>query len=124
MSAYTLPEVCTEHDAAAFLQVNPSVIGRMCRAGKLPAVKVGRSWRILRKHILTYLESSSCQEKTQVRASNGAPNATSLKSSGSNTAPAAAKARALLAAQQLSNISSSISQRSPKTTAQVIQIHG
>jgi excisionase family DNA binding protein len=52
MSAHILPEVCTEHDAARFLQVNPSVIGRMCRAGKLPAVKVGRSWRILRKHIL------------------------------------------------------------------------
>ena len=32
-------------EAAAFLRVHPEHLRRLSRAGKVPAVKVGRSWR-------------------------------------------------------------------------------
>lgn len=39
-------EFLTVEEAAQKLRVKPISVYRMCRRGELPAVKVGRSWRI------------------------------------------------------------------------------
>lgn len=44
-------EALTPEQAAEALQVATETIRRLIRAGKLPAVKIGRQWRIARSAI-------------------------------------------------------------------------
>ncbi|HLC49088.1 MAG TPA: helix-turn-helix domain-containing protein [Candidatus Andersenbacteria bacterium] len=44
-------EFLTIEEAAHKLRVKPISVYRMCRRGELPAVKVGRSWRISNKKL-------------------------------------------------------------------------
>lgn len=45
----------TVEQAAKYLQAHPNTIRKMIRAGRLPAAKVGREWRIHRKVLDEYL---------------------------------------------------------------------
>lgn len=49
-------EVLTIAEAAELLRVHPQTVYRQVRAGKLPALKVGDSWRISRVVIMRLLE--------------------------------------------------------------------
>lgn len=49
-------EIMTIEQVAAFLQFNYFTVYRMVTAGKIPASKIGRSWRISKKDVLRYLE--------------------------------------------------------------------
>ena len=42
----TKPEMLTVAEAAAYLRVHPVSLRRMIRRGDLPALRVGRVWRI------------------------------------------------------------------------------
>ena len=48
-------EVLTVKEAAALLKTSRQQIRRMIQNGELPAVKVGREWRISRNALLDYL---------------------------------------------------------------------
>lgn len=52
-------EYLTVEEAAAKLKVTPVTIYRMARRGKLPAVKVGKAWRISRKKLEALFEPKS-----------------------------------------------------------------
>lgn len=48
-------EILTVKEAAALLKTSRQQIRRMIQNGELPAVKVGREWRISRNALLDYL---------------------------------------------------------------------
>ena len=50
-------ELITIKDVAEFLQIAEKTIYRMAADGKIPAFKVGGSWRFKRKEIENWLES-------------------------------------------------------------------
>jgi len=41
-----LPKLLTSREAADYLRVSRATILRWCKAGQLPAVRIGRQWRI------------------------------------------------------------------------------
>lgn len=50
--------ILTIAQAAKLLQVDPNTIYRWARAGKFPASKIGKEWRVLRADVLRFLESN------------------------------------------------------------------
>lgn len=50
-------ELITIKDVAEFLQIAEKTIYRMAADGKIPAFKVGGSWRFKRKEIENWLEN-------------------------------------------------------------------
>lgn len=50
-----MSEILTVKEAAALLKTSRQQISRMIQNGELPAVKVGREWRISRNALLDYL---------------------------------------------------------------------
>ncbi|OUN18627.1 MULTISPECIES: helix-turn-helix domain-containing protein [unclassified Flavonifractor] len=50
-----MSEVLTVKEAAALLKTSRQQIRRMIQNGELPAVKVGREWRISKNALLDYL---------------------------------------------------------------------
>lgn len=49
--------ILTINQAAKLLQVDPNTIYRWARAGKFPASKIGKEWRVLRTDVLKFIES-------------------------------------------------------------------
>lgn len=45
-------------EVASFLDVGPVTIYRRCREGRLPCLKIGRSWRIRREALEEFLRQS------------------------------------------------------------------
>ena len=48
-------EILTVKEAAALLKTSRQQIRRMIQNGELPAVKIGREWRISKNALLDYL---------------------------------------------------------------------
>jgi excisionase family DNA binding protein len=53
----------TSKEAADLLRLSPQTIVDYVRRGKLPAVKVGRSWLLRREDVERFLESPSPPEQ-------------------------------------------------------------
>ena len=53
-----LPLVLTSREVATLLRLHTDTVKRMCRTGRLRAVKVGRGWRIKRDDVLALLEGN------------------------------------------------------------------
>ena len=49
----TLDEVC------AWLRMSPQVVKKLCRDGKIPCAKIGKSWRFSQKSLEQWLESQN-----------------------------------------------------------------
>ncbi len=49
--------ILTIIQAAKMLQVDPNTIYRWARAGKFPASKIGKEWRVLRSDVIKFVES-------------------------------------------------------------------
>jgi excisionase family DNA binding protein len=62
----------TTEEVLEYLQVNLRTVYRLIKAGKIPAVRVGRQWRFRKRDIDAWLES---QRPRQGRASAAAPRA-------------------------------------------------
>ncbi len=60
----------TTEEVLEYLQVNLRTVYRLIKAGKIPAVRVGRQWRFRKRDIDAWLES---QRPRGLRASTGAP---------------------------------------------------
>lgn len=56
-------EIMTIEQVADFLQLNYYTVYRMVVAGKIPASKIGRTWRIMRKDVIKYLEDQKRTKK-------------------------------------------------------------
>ncbi len=59
----------TTEEVLDYLQVNLRTVYRLIKAGKIPAVRVGRQWRFRKRDIDAWLES---QRPRSTRAANGA----------------------------------------------------
>jgi excisionase family DNA binding protein len=46
--ADTLPDIMTVDEVAGYLRVSKTTVCRWCNSGKLPAFRLGRSWRVKR----------------------------------------------------------------------------
>jgi excisionase family DNA binding protein len=62
----------TTEEVLAYLQVNLRTVYRLIKAGKIPAVRVGRQWRFRKRDIDAWLDSQ------RPRGSRAAPAATSV----------------------------------------------
>ena len=62
----------TTEEVLEYLQVNLRTVYRLIKAGKIPAVRVGRQWRFRKRDIDAWLES---QRPRQGRVQAGAPRA-------------------------------------------------
>lgn len=51
MNTDLLPAMLTVDEVAIYLRVSTATVYRMANAGKIPCVKVGRSWRFARSAI-------------------------------------------------------------------------
>jgi excisionase family DNA binding protein len=74
----------TTEEVLDYLQVNLRTIYRLIKAGKIPAVRVGRQWRFRKRDIDAWLESQRPRNVRAAPAPSRAP------------APAAARARVLV----------------------------
>jgi excisionase family DNA binding protein len=54
-------EILTVMDVARFLRVPKSTVYKLARVGELPASKIGKHWRFLRRDIHEWLHSRSQQ---------------------------------------------------------------
>ncbi|MCX5724471.1 MAG: helix-turn-helix domain-containing protein [Nitrospirae bacterium] len=59
--ASTDSEILTVMDVALFLRVPKSTVYKLARNGKLPASKIGKHWRFLRRDIHQWMHSRSSQ---------------------------------------------------------------
>ena len=50
-----VPLVLGLQEVADLLRVHPNTAKKLCQTGKLPAVKVGRAWRVQRKAVKAML---------------------------------------------------------------------
>lgn len=55
-------EVLTVSEVATFLRVSRVTVWRWCQRGTIPALQIGRSWRIYRDDLLHLLNSSQHHE--------------------------------------------------------------
>jgi excisionase family DNA binding protein len=54
-------EILTVMDVARFLRVPKSTVYKLARVGELPASKIGKHWRFLRRDIHEWMHSRSHQ---------------------------------------------------------------
>jgi excisionase family DNA binding protein len=54
-------EILTVMDVAQFLRVPKSTVYKLARLGELPASKIGKHWRFLRRDINQWMHSRSLQ---------------------------------------------------------------
>lgn len=60
-AASTDSEILTVMDVAQFLRVPKSTVYKLARLGELPASKIGKHWRFLRRDIHQWMHSRSSQ---------------------------------------------------------------
>ena len=52
----SLPDVLTVNEVARCLRVSKTTICRWCGAGRLPAFRIGRAWRVQRSDLDLYIQ--------------------------------------------------------------------
>jgi excisionase family DNA binding protein len=62
-------EVLTVKEVAVYLRVSRVTVWRWCQRGTLPALRVGRNWRIYRDDLLNLLERSQPLNSVPLEAS-------------------------------------------------------
>lgn len=58
-----MEEILTVQEVANYLRISRSTIWRWCSEGKLPAFKVGRSWRIRRTSVENLVDKQSTEQE-------------------------------------------------------------
>jgi excisionase family DNA binding protein len=61
--------VMTDDEVAEFLRVSKEAVEREIRSGKLPALRIGSEWRIIRKDFEQFLRTQTTQPKAKSRES-------------------------------------------------------
>ena len=57
-------ELLTVKEVAAYLRVERVTVWRWCQKGIVPAIRLGRSWRIHRDDLANFLEKESSSSRT------------------------------------------------------------
>lgn len=66
MSIEDYPEIMNVEEVADLLRVSTQTVYNLARAGKLPAVKVGREWRFSREKVLEALNRQGSREDAPI----------------------------------------------------------
>jgi len=53
------PEILTLEETATYLRLNEQTTYRLLRAGKLPGIKIGHQWRIVREELETFMRGET-----------------------------------------------------------------
>jgi len=56
----------TVEDVALYLRLNPETVRQMARSGRIPSLKVGRSWRFRAPQVKTWLEAQGLSFSSSV----------------------------------------------------------
>lgn len=56
----SLPTVLTAGEVASYLRVSKTTICRWCKDGRLPAFRLGRSWRVQRRDLEDHIKRAAC----------------------------------------------------------------
>ncbi len=64
------PTLMTVEEAAQYLRFHPSTVYRLVRLGKLPAVKVGKQWRLDRVTLEGWLRENTSAQETNASVVN------------------------------------------------------
>src|SRR5437762_8474406 len=62
----------TTEEVLEYLQVNLRTVYRLIKAGKIPAVRVGRQWRFRKRDIDAWLDSQRLRSSSRVAATAAA----------------------------------------------------
>ncbi len=54
-------ETMNINEASAFLRMNPEVLRRWAKAGRVPASKIGKRWLFLRSDLIDFIRSKQQQ---------------------------------------------------------------
>ena len=63
-----MAEVLTADEVALYLRTSPGTVKRMAKAGRLPAVKVGRTWRFRKADLDEMFTESMADEALAAEA--------------------------------------------------------
>ena len=61
-SFHPSPEMLTVDEIAEYLRVSRATICRWCGTGRLPAFKIGKSWRVQKKDLERYIDQQRAAE--------------------------------------------------------------
>ena len=67
-------ELLTVSEVATYLRVTRVTVWRWCQAGKIPATRIGRNWRIHRDDLRRFLETSVVQDPDQTHHNSNSNN--------------------------------------------------
>jgi len=84
----------TTEEVLEYLQVNLRTVYRLIKAGKIPAVRVGRQWRFRKRDIDAWLDSQ--RPRGGSRAASSAPSASSATGPSARPAPGTTRPRVLV----------------------------
>ena len=59
MTTEQAASIMTIDDVSVYLQLHPLTVRRLARAGEIPAMKIGRQWRVQRELLDRWLEEQS-----------------------------------------------------------------
>jgi excisionase family DNA binding protein len=59
----TSEQLLDSTDIAQFLKINPKTLQSMARSGQIPAIRVGKLWRLLKSDIEKWLRSKVEKKK-------------------------------------------------------------
>ena len=59
MTTEQVASIMTIDDVSVYLQLHPLTVRRLARAGEIPAMKIGRQWRVQRELLDRWLEEQS-----------------------------------------------------------------
>jgi excisionase family DNA binding protein len=75
--ANALPNIMTVDEVAGYLRVSKTTVCRWCNSGKLPAFRLGRSWRVKRCDMEAHISRAMAEtewEENEHRAAAPATN--------------------------------------------------
>ena len=70
MTEIVLPEVLTAAETAAYLRISEALFYRLAHAGEVPAVRVGRVWRVRRDLLDEWLDGRMWANLTACKEQN------------------------------------------------------
>ena len=59
MTTEQVASIMTIDDVSVYLQLHPLTVRRLARAGEIPAMKIGRQWRVQRELLDRWIEEQS-----------------------------------------------------------------
>jgi excisionase family DNA binding protein len=67
-----LPNIMTVDEVASYLRISKTTVCRWCNSGKLPAFRLGRSWRVKRHDMEAHINRAMTDTEQEAHAHSAA----------------------------------------------------